>query len=168
MRLYLVRHAEAIERSGATPDASRYLTPKGRTAFRKIARRAREAGIAPEVIFTSPLLRAVQTAEILAERLKHEGPVVVANELSPGFDDRALRSLLAGAGNLAEAAFVGHEPDLGDLAVLLLSLRGDFPLRKGAVVALEVEGTAQRGAGKFLWMEDGKGTATRLPGASRG
>jgi phosphohistidine phosphatase len=168
MRLYLVRHAEAIERSGATPDASRYLTPKGRTAFRKIARRAREAGIAPEVIFTSPLLRAVQTAEILAERLKHEGPVDVANELSPGFDDRALRSLLAGAGNLAEAAFVGHEPDLGDLAALLLSLRGDFPLRKGAVVALEVEGTAQRGAGKFLWMEDGKGTATRLPGASRG
>jgi phosphohistidine phosphatase len=168
MRLYLVRHAEAIERSGATPDASRYLTPKGRTAFRKIARRAREAGIAPEVIFTSPLLRAVQTAEILAERLKHEGPVVVANELSPGFDDRALRSLLAGAGNLAEAAFVGHEPDLGDLAARLLSLRGDFPLRKGAVVALEVEGTAQRGAGKFLWMEDGKGTATRLPGASRG
>lgn len=168
MRLYLVRHAEAIERSGATPDASRYLTPKGRTAFRRIARRAREAGIAPEVIFTSPLLRAVQTAEILAERLKHEGPVVVANELSPGFDDRALRSLLAGAGSLAEAAFVGHEPDLGDLAALLLSLRGDFPLRKGAVVALEVEGTAQRGAGKFLWMEDGKGTATRLPGASRG
>ena len=168
MRLYLVRHAEAIERSGATPDASRYLTPKGRTAFRKIARRAREAGIAPEVIFTSPLLRAVQTAEILAERLKHEGPVVVANELSPGFDDRALRSLLAGAGNLAEAAFVGHEPDLGDLAALLLSLRGDFPLRKGAVVALEVGGTAQRGAGKFLWMEDGKGTATRLPGASGG
>jgi phosphohistidine phosphatase len=168
MRLYLVRHAEAIERSGATPDASRYLTPKGRTAFRKIARRAREAGIAPEVIFTSPLLRAVQTAEILAERLKHEGPVVVANELSPGFDDRALRSLLAGAGNLAEAAFVGHEPDLGDLAALLLSLRGDFPLRKGAVVALEVKGTAQRGAGKFLWMEDGKRTATRLPGASRG
>jgi phosphohistidine phosphatase len=168
MRLYLIRHAEAIERSGATPDASRYLTPKGRTAFRKIARRAREGGIAPEVIFTSPLLRAVQTAEILAERLKHEGPVVVANELSPGFDDRALRSLLAGAGNLAEAAFVGHEPDLGDLAALLLSLRGDFPLRKGAVVALEVEGTAQRGAGKFLWMEDGKGTATRLPGASRG
>ena len=168
MRLYLVRHAEAIERSGATPDASRYLTPKGRTAFRKIARRAREAGIAPEVIFTSPLLRAVQTAEILAERLKHEGPVVVANELSPGFDDRALRSLLAGAGNLAEAAFVGHEPDLGDLAALLLSLRGGFPLRKGAVVALEVEGTARKGCGKFLWMEDGKGTATRLPGASGG
>ena len=168
MKLYLVRHAVAVERSGMTPDASRYLTPQGRSAFRKIARRVRKAGIAPEVIFTSPLLRAVQTAEILAERLKHEGPVVVANELSPGFDDRALRSLLAGAGNLAEAAFVGHEPDLGDLAATLLSLRGGFPLRKGAVVALEVEGSARRGAGKFLWMEDAKGTAARLPDNARG
>jgi phosphohistidine phosphatase len=163
MKLYLVRHAEAIERSGMAPDASRYLTPQGRISFRKIARRVRKAGIAPEIIFTSPLLRAVQTAEILAERLKYEGPVVVANEISPGFDDRALRSLLAVAGNLAEAAFVGHEPDLGDVAATLLSLRGGFPLRKGAVVALEVEGSAQRGTGKFLWMEDGKGTATRLP-----
>lgn len=166
MKLYLVRHAEAIERSATMPDAARYLTPKGRVAFRKIARRVREAGIAPDVIFTSPLLRSVQTAEILAERLKHEGPVVVAKELSPGFDDRALRSLLADAGNPAEAAFVGHEPDLGDLAATLLSLRDDFPLRKGAVVALEVEGTAGRGSAKFLWLEDGKGTATRLPGAA--
>jgi len=168
VKLYIVRHAEATLRSATTPDASRYLTPKGRLSFRKIARRVREAGIDPAVIFTSPLLRAVQTAEILAERLKHEGPVVVTNELLPGFDDRALRSLLAGAGNPAEAAVVGHEPDLGDLAAMLLSLRGGFPLRKGAVVALEVGGSAQRGAGKFLWMEDGKGTTTRLPGASRG
>ena len=167
MKLYLIRHAVAIERSGVTPDASRYLTPQGRRAFRKIARRVRKAGVSPEVIFTSPLLRAVQTAEILAERLKHEGPVIVANELSPGFDERALRSLLADAGNLAEAAFVGHEPDLGDLAATLLSLRGGFPLRKGAVVAMEVEGSAKRGAGKFLWMEYGKGTATRLPDVPR-
>jgi phosphohistidine phosphatase len=167
MRIYLVRHAEAIERSSATPDARRYLTPKGRLAFRKIARRVRDAGVAPGVIFTSPLLRAVQTAEILADRLKFKGPVVVARELSPGFDDAALRTLLAEAGNPPEAAFVGHEPDLGCLAAMLLSLRSGFPLRKGAVVAVEVPESARGGAGKFLWMEDGKGTFTRLPGVSR-
>ncbi|MGZ9265450.1 MAG: SixA phosphatase family protein [Candidatus Deferrimicrobiaceae bacterium] len=166
MKLYLVRHAEAIERSGTTPDANRYLTPKGRTAFRKIARRVRKAGIAPAVILTSPLQRAVQTAEILAERLKHEGPVVVARELSPGFDIQALRSLLAKAGNPAEAAFVGHEPDLDDLAATLLELPGGFPLRKGAVLALEVDAGAPKGAAKFLWRTDGKGTVTRLPEAS--
>jgi phosphohistidine phosphatase len=48
MKLYLVRHAEAIERSGTMPDAVRYLTPKGRPAFRKVARRVRKAGIAPD------------------------------------------------------------------------------------------------------------------------
>jgi phosphohistidine phosphatase len=167
MKLYLVRHAEAIERSGRTPDASRYLTTKGRLAFRKIVRRVRKAGIAPAVIFTSPLQRAVQTAEILAERLKHDGPVVVARELGPGFDLQALRFLLTGAGSPGEAAFVGHEPDLGLLAAALMAIPEGFPLRKGAVLALEADGSARKGTAKFLWMEDGKGTATRLPGASR-
>jgi len=156
VKLYLVRHAEAIERSSTTPDASRYLTTKGRLSFRKIARRARKAGIAPAVIFTSPLLRSVQTAEILAERLKHEGEVVVARELSPGFDLQALRALLAGAGNPEEAAFVGNEPDLGLLAATLSALPGGFPLRKGAVVALEADKGVTKGTAKLLWMEDGR------------
>ena len=168
MKLYLVRHAEAIERSGTMPDANRYLTPKGRSAFRRIARRVRKAGIAPAVIFTSPLVRAVQTAEILAERLKHEGPVVVEKELSPGFDHRGLRSLLHGAVDIEEAVFVGHEPDLGDLAAALLGLPGGFPLRKGAVVALEADRGVSRGAATFLWRTDAKGTVTRLADATGG
>jgi phosphohistidine phosphatase len=167
VKLYLVRHAEAIGRSVTTPDGSRCLTTTGRRSFRKIARRARKAGAAPDVIFTSPLLRAVQTAEILAERLKHEGEVIVARELSPGFDLRDLRALLAGAGNPGEAAFVGHEPDLGGIAAALLSVPGGFPLRKGAVVALEACGGGRKGTAKFLWMENEKGTATRLPRAPR-
>ena len=154
MKLYIVRHAEAIERSATAPDASRYLTPKGRLSFRRIARNVRKAGAAPDVIFTSPLLRSVQTAEILAERLKHKGEVVVTRELSPGFDLRALRTLLAGAGNPMEAAFVGHEPDLGDLAATLLAVPGGFPLRKGAIVAVEVDGNVPKGTAKLLWMED--------------
>jgi phosphohistidine phosphatase len=168
VKLYLVRHAEAIERAGTSPDASRYLTTKGRLAFRKIARRVRKAGIAPDVIFTSSLLRSVQTAEILAERLKHKGAVVVAKELSPGFDLRDLRSLLSGAGNPMEAAFVGHEPDLGDLAATLLAFPGGFPMRKGAVVALEVDGSVPKGTATFLWRMDGKGTVTRLADATGG
>ncbi len=167
MKVYLVRHAEAIERAATIPDGSRYLTTTGRLSFRKIARRARKTGAAPDVIFTSPLLRAVQTAEILAERLKHKGEVVVARELSPGFDLRALRALLARAGNPAEAAFVGHEPDLGGIAAALISVPGGFPLRKGAVVALETDKGVPKGTAKFLWIEDGKGTATRLPRTPR-
>jgi len=167
MRLYLVRHAEAIERTGTTPDASRHLTSRGRLAFRKIARRIRKAGAAPDLIVSSPLVRSVQTAEILAERLKYDGTVVVAKEISPGFDHRALRSLLAKAGNPAEAAFVGHEPDLGALAATLLGIPEGFPLRKGAVLAMEVEKSVPKGAAKFLWLTDGKGTTSRLADISR-
>jgi len=166
MKLYLVRHAEAVERTGTIPDATRHLTSKGRSAFRKIARRVRKLGIAPDLIFSSPLIRAVQTAEILSERLNHEGPVVVARELSPGFDPRALRSLLAKAGNPREAAFVGHEPDLGEVAASMLALPKGFPFRKGAVVALDVEGGGRKGTAKFLWRSDGKGTVTRLAEAT--
>jgi phosphohistidine phosphatase len=156
VKLYLVRHAEAIERAATIPDGSRSLTAAGRRSFRKIARRARKAGAAPDVIFTSPLLRAVQTAEILAERLKHKGEVVVSRELSPGFDLRALRALLAGVGNPAEAAFVGHEPDLGEIAAALISAPGGFPLRKGAVAALEAGKGVPKGTAKLLWIESGR------------
>jgi phosphohistidine phosphatase len=168
MKLYLVRHAEAIERSRTMPDAIRHLTPKGRLVFRKVARRVRKEGATPDVIFTSPLLRAVQTAEILAERLKHKGPVPVVKALSPGFDLKALRLLLAGAGNPREAAFVGHEPDLGDLAATLLAIPGGSPLRKGAVLALEVDSGVPKGGAKFLWRTDGKGTVTRIADAMGG
>ncbi len=168
MTLYLVRHAAAIERSETTPDASRYLTAKGRIAFREIARRVRNAGAAPGLIFSSPLLRAVQTAEILSEGLKYRGDIVVTRDLSPGFDHHALRALLARAGGLREAAFVGHEPDLGILSATLLSLAGDFPLRKGAVVALETGKNVSRGSARFLWRTDGKGTVSLLDDALGG
>ncbi|MEW6719624.1 MAG: phosphoglycerate mutase family protein [Thermodesulfobacteriota bacterium] len=162
MRLYLVRHAEAVERSGAVLETHRFLTAKGRLAFRDISRRVRELGASPEIIFSSPLVRAVQTAEILSERLKYRGEIVVAPELSPGFDHRALRSLLAAAGHPREAAFVGHEPDLGELAAFLLSPAvEEFPLRKGAVLGLEAEDVSE-GSGRFLWRADGKGTVQRL------
>jgi phosphohistidine phosphatase len=167
VRLYLVRHAAAIERSAPVPDASRYLTPGGRTAFREIVRRVRKTGAAPDIIFTSPLLRAVQTAEILSERLDYRGDIVVARELSPGFDRRALRALLARARSAREAAFVGHEPDLGILAAALLRVSDDFPLRKGAVVALETEKGAPKGNATFLWRIDRRGTVTSLEDATQ-
>ena len=92
----------------------------------------------------------------------------MAKELSPGFDHRALLSLLAKTRNSTEAAFVGHEPDLGDLAATLLALPGGFHLRKGAVLALEVDVGAPKRAAKFLWRTDGKGTVTRLADATVG
>src|SRR5439155_1844546 len=88
IRLYVVRHAPAVE-SGAGPDAQRTLTGKGRKRFHKTARAFGRRGEKLDAIFTSPLVRAVQTAEILAGEVRH-GEVTVLDELGPGHTPDAL------------------------------------------------------------------------------
>jgi len=79
---------------------------------------------------------------------------------------QALGLLLADAGNPMEAAFVGHEPDLGLLAAALMAMPEGFPLRKGAVLALQADGSARKGTAKFLWRMEEKGTVSRLADAT--
>lgn len=98
--LYLVRHAEAIARGTLEPDNHRWLTPDGRRAFYKAARRfahrLRKGDV--EAILTSPLPRAVMTAELLARALRLRGPVEVYTELSPGKLGRGRRHPFARSG----------------------------------------------------------------------
>jgi phosphohistidine phosphatase len=138
MRIYLVRHSEAVDRVPPMPDAARYLSARGRVSFREMARRFRDAGGRPTRIFTSPLVRAVQTAEILSETLRYDGDVVVDPRLSPGFDAAKLRSVLDDCPSEREIAFIGHEPDLGDILTTLLSLSHGYAMRKGAIAALDL------------------------------
>ena len=70
LKIHLVRHAEAAERFGDTPDEHRSLTSRGRRRFRRVAAALGKLGTDPETIFTSPKVRAVQTAEILAAPLQ--------------------------------------------------------------------------------------------------
>lgn len=138
MRLYLVRHSEAVDRVPSMPDAARYLSARGRLSFREMARRFRDAGGRPTRILTSPFVRAVQTAEILSETLRYDGEVVVDPRLSPGFDVAKLSAVLDGCPREKEIAFVGHEPDLGGILTRLLSLPKGYAMRKGAIAALDL------------------------------
>jgi len=94
MKLYVIRHAKAIERGEGTAETSRFLTPEGRSSFRDTVRRTSRKLNRLDVIFTSPLVRAVQTADILAEGLGFRGPVVVSDLLSPGCTVASLHLLL--------------------------------------------------------------------------
>jgi phosphohistidine phosphatase len=155
MKLFIIRHAAAIERSQEMADERRYLTPEGRMYSRKTARTMRENGAEPDVILTSPLIRSVQTADIVAETLSFIGPVIVRDELSPGFDLVALRKLLAGYQSAKELLIVGHEPDLSSVVSSLLSLRSGFDFKKGAAVRLKIDPTFATPAA-FKWMAAGK------------
>ena len=163
MKLYLVRHAAAIARGAQVVDEHRYLIPRGRESFRLTAKKMARKGNMPDAIITSPLVRAVQTAEILAEALAFKGKLVVSQELAPGFDPAKLNRILASFKGTRKLALVGHEPDLGEVAGTLLKLTRPLPFKKGMVVCLKIPPTKRtRASLKWILFEGKKIDAPAL------
>jgi len=156
MKLIFVRHAAAIEKTGKVSDEKRYLTSEGRVFFRKTALTMLKNGLEPSLILTSPLIRSVQTAEILAETLSFNGPLVVADELAPGFDVVALQTLFKKYQSVNELVLVGHEPDLSSLIVSLLNLPSGFNFKKGAAINLKFDPARPEKRAIFKWLAAGK------------
>jgi phosphohistidine phosphatase len=112
MELYLVRHAEATP---GDPDELRPLSDEGREQARELGERLRADGVAPDVVLTSPLLRARQTGEALAQATGSRSETDV--RLAPGATAERLREAVAGRGELV--VVVGHQPDCGRIAAAL-------------------------------------------------
>jgi phosphohistidine phosphatase len=155
MRIYLVRHSEAVERLPSIPDVARYLSARGRVSFREMAHRFRDAGGLPTRIFTSPLVRAVQTAEILSETVRYEGEIVLDPRLAPGFGVAQMASVLDDCPTEREIAFVGHEPDLGGILTRLLSLPQGYAMRKGDIAALDLPHAGDPLRADLVWLLTG-------------
>jgi len=156
MKLILVRHAAAIESSSEISDADRYLTPEGRVFFRKTSRTLLKNGVEPAAILTSPLIRAVQTADILAESLSFCGPLIIRNELRPGFGMKKLERLLGEYQSVDELVLIGHEPDLSEVISSLINLAGSFNFKKGAAVKLKINPADLSTPAPFKWLALGK------------
>jgi len=164
MELYLVRHGIAVEGSEGVRDGSRGLTDKGRRRFQRTARAFGKLGRKLDLILTSPLVRAVQTAEILAGETRH-GEVAVLEELDPKFDAEAVRSAVARrSGEAAAVALVGHEPQLSSLLASLAGVApADLDVKKGAIVRIDVESVSDgKSVDARWWLKPRKGT--RMPG----
>src|SRR6185369_5592945 len=96
MEILLIRHGQAVEAAVGVGDAGRWLTARGRKATRKLARwLAKRGKRRPATIWTSPLVRAVQTAEIVAAAAGVTGEVEAVAELGPGRDPGDLVKRLA-------------------------------------------------------------------------
>ena len=162
MKLIVVRHAAAVERSSDISEEIRYLTPEGRAFFRKTARTMLKNGVEPGLILTSPMLRAVQTADILAEALSYSGPFMVRDELRPGFDKQGLNKLLDDYRSVDEMVLVGHEPDLSDIVSFLISRPGGFNFKKGAAIKLKIDPSNLSVSTAFKWLALGKKLFTSL------
>src|SRR3982751_1249989 len=125
IELYVVRHGIAVGRESPVEDAFRPLTSKGRRRFRKTAKAFGRVARKLDVIFTSPLVRAVQTAEILAAEAKH-GEVAGLEGLDPEVpgETRVEALGLRTSGSRA-VALVGPEPQLSELVAALAGVAAD-------------------------------------------
>lgn len=143
VHIHLLRHGIAEDQAPGGDDAARALTDEGHKRLRKAAAAWRKLVVPPDVVWTSPLLRARQTCEIFCEAVRFRGEVRVCSDLVPSAaPSHALALLegeaLAGAGAVA---IVGHEPHLGCLLGLLLTGQGRMPVpfKKGMLVGVETE-----------------------------
>jgi phosphohistidine phosphatase len=150
--LYLIRHAIADARGPEWPnDAKRPLTELGIARFTEAVKGLREVGVEIDEIFTSPLVRAKQTADILAAGLKHKPHVKILKALEPGHGPAAVVEHLAEEARKKRIALVGHEPDLGDLASHLLGTKKPVPFKKGGVCRIDVATLPTARAGTLVW-----------------
>jgi phosphohistidine phosphatase len=153
MLLLLNRHANAGERDPAQwpDDTQRPLTDKGRKVQRDVGRFLRKRDLAPQLVLTSPWLRAVQTAEILVEASRGTQPPVPCDPLATDPDLIRLADHLGQQPPDAIVAMVGHSPWMEELAAILLAgsvstLRMDFP--KSGVMGIDLDELAP-GAGEL-------------------
>jgi len=142
MKLYIVRHAIAVDRG--TPgikDEDRALTEEGGDKMRQASAGLRGLGYIPELLLTSPLLRARQTADILLEELGKGIDFDITPALSPSATRQELYRVIGLHSKRNSLMLVGHQPSLGEIAgeIVFGSSEHFIELKKGGVCAIELE-----------------------------
>jgi phosphohistidine phosphatase len=151
-QLFLIRHGVAEERGDAWPDdAKRPLSEEGIERFQKSARGLARLDVWIDVVLTSPLVRARQTAEIVASAFDPRPSIVTIESLAPGGSYASLVADLEKHGRKTRIALVGHEPGIGELGARLIGSRHSFEFKKGAVCRIDVDEIPPVGPGDLRW-----------------
>jgi len=154
MDCVLLRHGIAMEQDEwGGSDADRPLTERGAMRVAQVAAGLKHLDVQPTHIFSSPLLRAIETAKILQKSLRISSAVQIIDELLP---DSPPNKLLSGLQNVLPEScvlLIGHEPQLGMAAGVLLTGRPStsFPLKKAGACLIEVSIPAKPGRGILRW-----------------
>jgi len=153
MQIYILRHGIAEDRRPGRSDAGRALTDDGREKLSAVLRRAQGAEVAVTKILTSPLRRAVQTAEMAAEALAPGTRPIRTDALAPeSSPERVWAELRKYAGEPA-VLIAGHEPLLSATAAFLLRAGPSIiDLKKGALARIDVDENTDRPQGVLEWL----------------
>jgi phosphohistidine phosphatase len=153
MELYLFRHGIAEDAPPGRSDSSRALTDAGRERSAAVAKMAREAGVAPSLIASSPYLRAVQTAEVAAKEFGYSGELVRLPSLVPHGTPEEVWSDIRELRDEAAVLLSGHEPLMGHLAAYLLNAPGlQVDMKKSAMVRIDLANMGAAPRGVLRWM----------------
>jgi len=157
VELYFIRHGIAQERQASIKDEERYLTKEGRQKTEKVAQRLLKLGLKFDLIVTSPLVRALQTAEILvATGLGSQ--LEESTHLAPGGNLSSWLDYWLAPKNYAQntqLALVGHEPDLSNWAEILLwgEAKGCLVLKKAGMIGVKLpEAGSILGRSQMFWL----------------
>jgi phosphohistidine phosphatase len=168
LKLYVMRHGPAQDAAESGADGDRALSASGRERVKNVAKTLLDAREAPQSIFTSPLVRAAQTAEIVAIITNlgdRAGTVEVRREVAPGGSAVGLVRSLA-LERKRRVMLVGHEPDLSALVSTLLG-ETMGSIEKAMVIGLHVP--SKGGAGRLRFVLEPKTLRVKWgPGASPG
>jgi phosphohistidine phosphatase len=148
--LDLLRHADAGDpMAWDGSDAARPLSDKGRKQSKRLGEHLASIGYRPDAVITSPKLRAVETAEIVAKAVGAK--MRVDERLAGGLDLATVDAIVADAGDPERVMLVGHDPDFSDLLAVMCRAAG-VTLRKGALARIEIDRPLEAGAGTLRWL----------------
>lgn len=151
MEVYILRHGEAEVRRPGRADASRKLTAAGKRDLKAVLKIARKLGAAPQLILTSPLRRAQETAAIAAEVLR-SNRVLETKALLPGASPELVWKEIGAQHKVDSILIAGHNPHLGNLISLLLEAALMADLKKGALVRITTQSRLGPPRGVLKWM----------------
>jgi phosphohistidine phosphatase len=150
IELHFLRHAHAGDPEAWTgSDEARPLSEKGEKQAERLGAFLAGVGFKPDVIVTSPKLRAAQTAEIVAKHLGIQ--ISFDDRLAGAFEVETLETLLRDAGDPVRPVVVGHDPDFSEV-LAELSGAPQLPMPKGALARVDIERPLRAGGGTLHWL----------------
>ena len=154
MQFYILRHAIAIPRgTPGYPNDDRPLTEDGINKMIECAKGIYSIAGSFDAIISSPLIRALHTAKILAEHTLYKGEITISDYLLPGSPQRSLFKYLSEFNNLEKVCITGHEPHLGYIASKLLGINESvIELKKGGMCRIDIHGFSPDNTGKLIWL----------------
>jgi phosphohistidine phosphatase len=153
MEIYLLRHAIAENARPGLKDADRALTDEGRQKLQRVLERARNAGVTPGLILSSPFRRALETAEIAMESLKYRGKIVQTAALVPDGNPRQVWDEIRSRKSESAVLLASHEPLMSSLvAHLLASPALMVDIKKAGLARIDCDGFGPEPRGVLKWL----------------